>query len=593
MNRSFTSLGLIVVTAILLASCGTTPPAAQAPQSATAAPAAAAAETAATTAPAPAATAAPASQPASVAASDTDPRDGTIKPEPIPAGMFPLTKEKTTLRVAIPSSAQVEDFTTNAFTKWYEEQTNVHVDWVLLPQNADEALQKLNLMLSSGDLPDVVMGFYNISPALQQLYGQQGIFLPMNDLIDKSGTNVKNAFAQYPLAKEVVTAPDGKIYSLPEINDCYHCAFAQKLWIYKPWLDKLGLKMPTTTDELYQVLKAFKEKDPNGNGQADEVPLSSDKDGWNSHYDLYFMNAFLLNPDNHLVVNDNKIQATYSQTEWREGLRFLNKMYKDGLIDPNSLTQDNAALMRIGQADPVVLGGAPWGYPGGWAPIDEKAGARWSQYEVVPPLKGPTGFQVQPSNPYSPFNSGRFIITKAAKDPELAFRWGDAFYQQEVELNAYYGLKDVGWRWAKDGEKGINGKPALYAQLKTWGNVQNDHWSQANVSFRSSDWRLGLASDTPYGLETVLYNESKKLEPFKQDPKTALPPLFFPEAAAQDVAQTNATLNAYVNEMLARFITGDANLDTEWDTYVQTLDQQGLPKLLELYQTAYDAKAKK
>ncbi len=66
---------------------------------------------------------------------------------------------------------------------------------------------------------------------------------------------------------------------------------AQKLWIYKPWLDKLGLKMPETTEELYQVLKAFKEQDPNGNGQADELPLSTSKigDGWNNSFDLYFM----------------------------------------------------------------------------------------------------------------------------------------------------------------------------------------------------------------------------------------------------------------------------------------------------------------
>lgn len=436
-------------------------------------------------------------------------------------------------------------------------------------------------MLSSGDIPDVIMGFYNITPPLQQLYGQQGIFIPLNDLIEQHGTNVKNAFAQYPLAKETVTAPDGKIYSLPEVNDCYHCSVSQKLWIYKPWLDKLGLQMPTTTEEYYQVLKAFKEQDPNGNGQADEVPLSSDKDGWNTRYDLYFMNPFLLNPSNRMVVKDGKVDVTYNKEEWREGLRYLNKLYSENLLQPDSLTQDNAGLMRLGQADPAILGSAPAGYPGVWAPIDEKEGARWSEYVVVPPLKGQNGNQIQPSNPYSPFNTGRFIITSAAKDPVLAFRWGDGFFQQEVELNAYYGLKDVGWRWAKEGENGINGTPALYAQLKTWGNVQNDHWSQINVSFRSSDWRLGMASDSPYGLETVLYNESKKLDSFKQDPTTALPPLFFSEEEAQEVAQTNATLDIYVNEMLARFISGDANLDTEWDAYVQTLDEQGLTRLLD------------
>lgn len=86
-----------------------------------------------------------------------------------------------------------------------------------------------------------------------------------------------------------ITAPDGNIYALPSINDCYHCSMAQKMWIYKPWLDKLGLDVPTTTDELYTVLKAFKDKDPNGNGKADEVPLTGAPrgSGWYSSIDAF------------------------------------------------------------------------------------------------------------------------------------------------------------------------------------------------------------------------------------------------------------------------------------------------------------------
>lgn len=615
--RRMSVLGLL---AILLASCGgaaQTPAATQAPAAApteapaavapteapaaepTEAPAAAVteapAEAAATEAPAATEPAAATEAPVVPAAGgniiDNDPDDGLLAPQPIPDGMFPLTQEKATLRVALPSYPSVEDFNTNLFTKWYEEKTNVHVEWIILPAG-DEGLQKLNLMLSSGDIPDVIMGFYNITPALLQLYGQQGLFIPLNDLIDQYGTNVKNGFTQYPLAKEVATAPDGKIYGLPEINDCYHCSVSQKLWIYKPWLDKLGLKMPTTTDEFYEVLKAFKEKDPNGNGQADEVPLSSDIDGWNSEYDLYFMNSFELNPGNRLVVNNGKVEATYAKEEWREGLRYLNKLYSEGLLDPNSLTQDNAALMRLGQSDPVTLGAAPWGYPGGWAPIEETEGARWSQYVVVPPLKGPSGFQVQASNPYSPFTPGRFIITSAAKDPALAFKWGEAFYQQEVEITAYLGPQGIGWRWAKPGEKGIHGEQALYVSLKTWGNVQNDHWSQANVSFRSSDFRLGEFNKSEWGLEPFLYNQSKLLVKYNNQPNEVLPPLYFPEAQAQEVGEFESTLTKFRKEMTARFISGDASLDADWDGYLEALNQQGLPRYLEILQASYDARPK-
>ncbi|GAC1544342.1 MAG: extracellular solute-binding protein [Herpetosiphon sp.] len=595
-------VGLLLTFTLGLAACGNAPqaanPAAVSQTAAGIVPTTAVAPTTAVQTPAPvlstATTAGAVGQTTTAANAVTTAGDasGGLKPDPIPAGMFPLTPQKITLRVAIPGNPQVEDFGTNAFTKWYEQQTNVHIEWLTLP-TADEGLAKLNLMLSSGDYPDVIMGFRNISPAQLQVYGQQGIFLPLNDLIEKSGPNIKKAFAQYPKGKEVSTASDGKIYGLPEINDCYHCSMAQKLWIYKPWLDKLGLKLPETTDELYQVLKAFKEKDPNGKGN--EIPLTTSKigDGWNNSFDAYFMNSFLLNPVTRLVLNGGKVDVTYNKPEWREGLRYLRRLAKDGLLDPNSFTQDTPQLKRLGQSTPPIIGALTWGHPGAIGTIEDKDGAYVNRFVTVPPVKGPNGFHVQPSDPYAPFQVGRYIITKAAKNPEVALRWADGFYQQEIELDAYFGLKGVGWDWAKPGEKGINGKPALFDVLKTWGNTQNDQWSQTNPSYRSSDWRLGQASNNPWEYETFLFRETAKLEPYKQDPNVSVPPLYFSQEQAQESGQLDTALTKYVNEMLARFVTGDADIETGWANYLQTLDQTGLPRYLQIQQSAYDAKYKK
>jgi putative aldouronate transport system substrate-binding protein len=581
---SFSCVAFLLALCLALAACGAAPqPANPAADSPSSAPAAA---PAATTAPQPAAGAAAAAE------TDKDPRDGVIAPEPIPAGMFPLTTEKVTLRVAIPGNASVEDFNTNTFTQWYEEQTNVHIEWIILP--SDEALAKLNLMLSSGDYPDVIMGFGDISPAQLQVYGQQGIFVPLNDLIEKAGPNIKKAFELYPEARDVSTASDGNIYALTEINDCYHCSMSQKLWIYKPWLDQLGLEVPETTEAFYQVLKAFKEQDPNGNGQADELPLTTNKigDGWQNSYDSYFMNAFLLNPSSRMVLKDGMVTVTYNTPEWREGLRYLRRLAQEGLLDLNSFTQDGDQLRLLGQSDPPIVGSLPWGVPSVLGPIEDSEDSYITKFVTVPPLAGPDGMRVQPNSPYAPFWVGRFIITRAAKDPELALRWADGFYQQEVEMNAYYGPKGVGWDWAQPGDVGINGKPALYRVLKIWGNVQNDQWSQTNPSFRSSDWRLGQATDNQWEFETYLYRETAKLEPYKQDPAMSVPPLYFNQEQAQESGQLEASLTKYVNEMLARFVSGEDDIETGWDAYLQTLDQIGLPRFLEIQQAAYDAKYK-
>lgn len=122
-----------------------------------------------------------------------------------------------------------------------------------------------------------------VSRTQEMMYGQQGVFLSLNDLIKKQGYYINQMFDENPEYKEVITAPDGNIYAIPEVNECYHCSLSVKLWIYKPWLEKLDLKMPQTIEEFHQVLKAFKELDPNGNGKQDEIPLAKTAKSWNSN----------------------------------------------------------------------------------------------------------------------------------------------------------------------------------------------------------------------------------------------------------------------------------------------------------------------
>ncbi len=170
--------------------------------------------------------------------------------------------------------------------------------------------EQLNLALASGDLPDVIMNV-DVSPEQQMIYGEQGIFVSFTDLIEKYGDNTKKIFQEMPEVKGAITAPGNKIYSLPYINECYHCSLDYKMYVYKPWLDKLGLKEPTTTEEFYQMLKAFKEKDPNGNGKADEIPLvggiSTGSGPSKSQIDVWIMNSFIYDDGyKRMLVKDGK-----------------------------------------------------------------------------------------------------------------------------------------------------------------------------------------------------------------------------------------------------------------------------------------------
>ncbi|UQZ84688.1 Lipoprotein LipO precursor [Paenibacillus konkukensis] len=499
-----------------------------------------------------------------------------------PAGEFPITKEKTTLKVMVKGSSIVENFATNEFTKWLEEKTNIHIDWEVAPEKTFD--EKLNVSLASGDYPDVLLGM-NVSPIQQSIYGKDGVFVPLNPYIDKYGVEMKKMFEQVSYVKDMITLPDGKIYSVPQVNECYHCSIGQKMWIYQPWLDKLGLKMPETTEEFYQVLKAFKEKDPNGNGKADEIPLVGATNGPSSTLDLFLTSAFIEKDFNLRFVKDGKVQVAYNQPEWKEALKYLHKLYADGLISPQSFTQDRNQLKQMGMNPEVpIIGAVASQNQTVFVDVDNP---RFKDFVAVPPLKGPAGIRSTAYNPYA-VSTGQFVITNKAKNPAAAFRMADLLLSEEATLRSTQGRPGQEWVRPEAGELGINGKPAVWKPIATFGKLQNVHWAQIGPSLRTNDLRLSVASDPKNSLELILYNETKKYEPYKTDPSKIVPPLFFTNEQAEELASLEKTITDYRTEFFAKAVTGSLDIDKEWDNYLSTLDKMNLKRCLEIYQQAYD-----
>ena len=337
-----------------------------------------------------------------------------------PPGQYPIVEAPVTLRVLIRGHAIVEDFPTNGFTKWYSEKTGVNLEFEIAPPGTEQ--EKLNLVLASGDLPDLIVGF-GIDPSTQAIYGPQGVFLPLNDMIEEYGVEIKKVFEGSPLVKDLITAPDGNIYGLPQVNECYHCFYSQRAWINQTWLDNLGLPMPQTTDELFDVLMAFKNEDANGNGDPDdEIPLAAATTSWNTNLDGFLMQPFefseQFNNNRYLVLRNGEVSSAVTTEGWREGLRYLKKLYDNDLFGDESFTQEHTQMRQLVETEgAALLGMAIAGGPNVLASV---AGERWKEYLAVPPLEGPTGLR---QTAYSPWGtrSGDCVITSAAKFPEVAF----------------------------------------------------------------------------------------------------------------------------------------------------------------------------
>ncbi|OQA47607.1 MAG: Lipoprotein LipO precursor [Chloroflexi bacterium ADurb.Bin325] len=579
-RRLFLLLSIFAIVAMLVSACGPSAPAAPAAAPEAAAPAAAEAPAAE----APAQEAAPSASAANVN----------------PAGVFPVAKEKIDMTAFICPNTAVSDYEDNEFTKWLEEQTNIHLIMNLPP--APEAQNALNLMLASDDLPEVIIGC-GIRLDQMQILAEQGIALPLNDYIKEYGVETKKMFETNPAIEGLITLLDGKIYGMPHYNDCYHCSMSQKMWVYQPWLDKLGLKIPTTTDEFEQMLIAFKTQDPNGNGKADEIPLSGTKlanGGWRSPIDHFLMNSFVYNdyvtPNGarQLILEDGTVKAAFVEPGYQEGLKYLARLYSEGLIDPQAFTNDSAQIRQLGEAETPILGAVSAGWYGVFTQNGGPSG-RWKEYTPIAPLKGPSGMQQTPRTVYQPTGGhANFVITKVAKNPEAAFRMLDLMYSFDATTRSVFGVEGEDWIRSPEGTESIAHGKALYTVLQTWeGDPHNRNWMQTAPTFRTNEYRNAQAFNPDDPLERWLYDWTKDLmEPYATSDK-AVPPLVFTVEQSRQFGELSTTVYNAVDEWFANFVTGKADVEKDWDAYVKNLNDSGLTAFLKIYQDAYDAKYKK
>jgi putative aldouronate transport system substrate-binding protein len=512
-------------------------------------------------------------------------------------GQFPIVSQKITLKVLIYPDPNVSDYDNNEFTKWLEEKTNIHLDITLAPSDQTDADTKLNAIFASGDLPDIIIGWRTMTLDRELALAQQGLIVPINDYIDKYGVETQRVFNEIPFAKDAVSEVDGKIYSVPDVNECYHCTHAQKMWVYKPWLDKLGLKVPETTDEFEQMLIAFKTKDPNGNGKADEIPLSG-VNSWHGSLADFLMNPFVYyqtvsEPSGLAFYLDNGvIKAPFVEDGYKQGLTWLHKLYSEGLIDPQAFTNTEDQAKALAENPVPILGAFSAGHEGIFVQIGGTSN-RWKEYTPIPPLMGPTGLRQNPTTKNVTW-PGRFLITKANKYPEASFRLEDLLMSFEGTTRASVGVPGVDWDYTKPDQNlaSIGGGKATYILLKNYTSPQNENWNQTLPMYRSATYREAQADtpDQPY--EGMLFRWSKEnYAPYDVD-KT-IPPLVVAPDQATKMADINTTITNLLNEYFAGFVNGGKDIDKDWNAYIKALNDAGLNDLIKMYQDAYNAKYKK
>ena len=526
--------------------------------------------------------------------------NGTVSNEPLnPLGSDPISKEKITLEFMMPNNGNVEDYETNKYTKEIERMGNVDIEFNLLSP-ADSGTV-INLKLSSGkDLPDVINT--TLADDLIATYGSVGVLIPLNKYYENSSYYLKPQLEAYEADTgtdllKYITMSDGNIYGIIRYNESLQNEVASLLWINNRWLDKAGMKVPTTLDELVTTLTYFKNNDMNGNGKNDEIAMVDHAAGMML---TILQNAFVkTGAENVAIADDGSLTMAYVTDGYKDFLKYANKLYNAGLLDPVTFSQDKATFTTLLNGEQTIVGV----FAEGSTSILTAGSARREEHHYSPM------FLDNPANGYSTFRymktmptQGMFI-TKECAYPETAFRIADYMCSEKMTVWTRWGEEGSDWLAPSESTVGLYefmDYPAYLEPVLQWGSKQNSHWQAQTPAYRRTNISLGMASNDKSQESKAL--AIKNLHERYSDANWKEGGKLFYEKVADDrvykliyttdeLAERSDIINAvdpYVKQMRYEFITGKQNIDSGWNTYIKELKGMNVDRLIEINNAAYN-----
>lgn len=464
--------------------------------------------------------------------------------------------------------------------KELEKRTNVTLEMELIPPNEEMKVAQTR-MAAGSDLPDIIQLPVNGNNEFIPLT-QNGLVIPLNDLISKFAPNIKNVMDQYPLFKRDYTMPDGKIYSLTYISDDKGGLYVQDI-IRTDWLSKVGITaIPSTVDEYYNALKTIREKDANGNGKKDEMWSGQ---GW--QLSLTFPQAFGINVrswwDYWSVDENGKVYCAWTTEKAKSMFQYLNKLYNEKLIDPEYSTINyDTYLARVKTNLVSATASYAWSVS---QQLNEWSKEFNGNYQAIDTLRGSDGKQLAVQfNVPGPFNGYHWVITRDCKNQEAAIKFLDYIWSPEGRKLIQYGIEGTHYKLE-------NGKPVsiMADYLKAHPEYKTEQDANAAVGFLPSC----LPKISIYEAEESFAKwkvSGASFDSYKNGLQFLKLPYLAPVTTAEESEiekQIGGDIWNYWHEMRDKFIMGKESTDN-WDKFVAKMKELGLDKLQELEQRRYD-----
>lgn len=469
------------------------------------------------------------------------------------------------------------------------ESTNVYVNW----ENVSESVyaQQKNLIFgNAADRPDAI---YHAGMSAGEIikYAQRNVLLPISDYLEYM-PNFSKILEERPDIKSLLTSEDGKIYSLPRVEEMGLLQNPNLLFLNKNWAQQAvdagavsgitaadlvdGLTL--TADQMADMLAYFRDNDMNGNGVADdERPLSFVYNNWQGNQcDLYGM--FGLNDNlEHRVVVDGKITYTVQDDRFQEATNFIANWVSEGLIDPVSFEQSQDNFLANGKGL-ETYGAFYW-----WE--SETVVSNPENYIVCAPLVGPDGEQTVCVSNNPEIGTGEVIIFNGVPNVEVLLAYFDRYYDPIISAQINYGPIGIVYEEELD-ENG------MLVQKELTGDVTADELRLQNAP-------LGIIYLSDYAWENVVHMEPRaqlRLErldayatPYVPEGVKPTPNLQFTLEELNTLSSYESNLNDYIRTNLIQWLINGGVSDDQWATFQEDLNgRTNLPAIQEVYQAAYD-----
>lgn len=495
---------------------------------------------------------------------------------------FPLKETATLSFITRAQSGTTQNPNERLIFQRLQEETNVEINWTCFI--SDQFSDKKNLALANAkNLPD---GLFNADMSDYDLlrYAKQGVIIPVEDLIDEYMPNLKKVLEDNPQYKEMITAPDGHIYSFPWIEQLGTGKEAIQTiggmpFINKKWLDELNLNVPATIDELEAALLAFKENDMAGGGQT--IPMSFIMNGGNEDMGFIlgaFGDGYGDVPDHIAVSNSKEVVYTAAQDGFKEGLIWMHKLAGQGLIDPEVYTQDWGTYVAKGKA-------GRYGLLFSWdcANVVDNM----NDYVPLPALTGPEGQKNAPRasrSDTSGLQRGRCVLTSKCSNTALAASWIDLMYdpKQSAQNNwGTYGQEDTANIFEMS-EEGMLKHLDLTGESPS--EIRNAQMVEGPLAVLDSyyDVYVTCPDDAQYRLDWI-----KDVYEADMHNEYVFPNIFMSQEDLDSITQYTTDLDSYVSRMKSEFIM-NGGVEEGWNDYLKALEDYGLSKYVTILQSNLD-----